>query len=359
MLILFLALGFPDPPGAPCEAQREKPTVAAVPMETQWDVKVLVLNFDPIITSRGGRRLHSVCNWNDPRELAREYASDVAQASGGYISYKIVEWKDLSVFPPKKDGFVYTEDSYLQCHETNKGWHQPDEMDYPKVLETYGVPEKINKGEIDEVWLFGGPYFGFWESAMAGPGSFDINGGVYPSVKTQRPFAIMGFNYERGVAEMLHNLCHRTEATMTRIYGGWQADKLDHLWARFAANARQSRGYAGVGSCHYPPNAEKEYDYANPRFVKSTANDWLNFPHLTGAMQEVNCESWGGPDYHRRYLIWWFSRLPRAPGWNPDGRLNNWWKYVFDFNSYDERGLPKSRKPDDLREKPFAQKSPL
>lgn len=323
------------------EPQREKPTVAALPVETQWDIKVLVLNFNPIIASQHGRRLHQVCNWNDPKELAQQYIQDVGIASNGYISFKIVEWKDISAFPPKKDGFSYTEESYLKCHATNQGWHQPDELDYPEVLETYGVVEKINKGEVDEVWLFGGPYFGFWESAMAGPNSFPINGGAYPNVKTLRAFAIMGFNYERGVAEMLHNLCHRTEATMTRIYGGWQADKLDHLWARFAANAKQSNGYAGVGSCHFPPNADNEYDYANPRPVKSTAPDWRRFPNLTGITDLVNCETWGGPDYHRRYLIWWFSHLPRAPGWNGDGRLNNWWKYVFDFNSYDERGRPK------------------
>ncbi|MEM4407381.1 MAG: hypothetical protein QXI19_01415, partial [Candidatus Caldarchaeum sp.] len=107
------------------EPQREKPTVAALPVETQWDIKVLVLNFNPIIASQHGRRLHQVCNWNDPKELAQQYIQDVGIASNGYISFKIVEWKDISAFPPKKDGFSYTEESYLKCHATNQGWHQP------------------------------------------------------------------------------------------------------------------------------------------------------------------------------------------------------------------------------------------
>ncbi|MDP6720108.1 MAG: hypothetical protein QGG36_01865 [Pirellulaceae bacterium] len=48
----------------------------------------------------------------------------------------------------------------------------------------------------------------------------------------------------------------------------------------------------------------------------------------------VSCETWGGPDYHRNYMKWWFAHLPRAAGMNKnDGKLNNWWKYVFDFNN--------------------------
>jgi len=35
--------------------------------------------------------------------------------------------------------------------------------------------------------------------------------------------------------------------------------------------------------------------------------------------------------------------LPRTPGVNPDGRLNDWWLYVFDFNHYDATGRPKGR----------------
>lgn len=130
---------------------------------------------------------------------------------------------------------------------------------------------------------------------------------------------------------------------MARIYGGWQADQLTTPWAKFAANEKQS-GTAAVGTCHYPPNAERDYDYANKRLVDSTADDWLTYPVLRGITKQVNCETWGGPDYHRNYLRWWFGHLPKTYGTSPDGRQTNWWKYVFNFNAYDERGLPKPRK---------------
>lgn len=316
-------------------------SVIAQAKEKPITVRVLALSFNPIIPEEGNKRLHEVGKWNDPRTLADGYIQDIKEASGGFIQFKIVEWRDVNAFQPKRDGFVYTAETYMQCFRREREWHQPDGLDYERMIKENGIIELIDTDKIDEVWMFGAPYFGYWESAMAGPGAFYINGGVYEKVPSKRPFAIMGFNYERGVAEMLHNLCHRTESTMSRIYGGWKAEELTSNWARFAANAHQSGGEAAVGTCHYPPNGEKDYDYANPRTVMSSADDWMNYPKLTGEKKPVNCETWGGPDYHRNYMKWWFARLPRAPGTHPeDGRLNNWWRYIFEFTNYDERGKP-------------------
>lgn len=317
----------------PCIAQNQTPQIKPI------EVKVLVLNYDPVVPGNWGQRLHEVCKWQNPRELSRQYAADVAEVSRGFIRYREVLWRDLDEIPVKNDGFQYSLEQFLQLWKARKGWHDPDGADYRKILKDQGVPALIDAGVIDEVWLFGGPYFGYHESAMAGPGAFFINGGIYADVPTKRPFAIVGFNYERGVNSMLHNLCHRTEATMSRSFGGWKAEELTTDWARFAANVTQSNGEAGVGSCHYPPNAAKDYDYANPREVQSTADDWLNYPHLTGRKMAVSAQTWGGPDYERNYLKWWFTRLPHAEGINPaNKRQNNWWKYVFDFHNYNADG---------------------
>ena len=308
-------------------------------------VKVVALNFDPVIPSEGGKRLHEVCGWNDPRRLAAGYVADVAEASHGYVKYQIVEWRDIDTFHTKIDGFCYGPEQYMECHRSGKGWHQPDTADYPKTFVDQQLLPRIDRGEVDEVWFFGGPYFGYNESAMAGPGAFYINGAVYDQVKSQRAFAIMGFNYERGEAEMIHDLGHRTESTMGRVYGGWSMEKLDHNWARFAANLWQSGRAAGVGSCHVPANGESEYDYANVREVESSADDWLEYPALTGKVTMVSRNNWGGPNYQRNYLKWFFARLPHRPGWNADGRLNNWWEYVFRFNAYAANGRLKAGAP--------------
>lgn len=303
-------------------------------------VNVLVLNFDPVISQEGAKRLHEVCKWNDPRKLADGYIKDIDEASGKMVNYKIYEWRDINAFPVKIDGFSYTTESYLSAWRSRKGFHSPDGTDYEKVFRDFGVNDLVNKGKIDELWIFGGPYFGYCESAMAGPRAFYINGDTFPTVPTKRAFAIMGFNYERGVAEMIHDLCHRTESTMSRVYGGWQVEVLNTPWAKFAANYTQSGGVAAVGTCHWPPNAAGDYDYSNKRIVDSSADDWLNYPNLTGATKKVSCETWGGPDYHRNYMKWWFSHLPRAAGTDKDGRQLNWWKYIFEFNKYDDKGMP-------------------
>jgi hypothetical protein len=296
-------------------------------------VRVLVLDFDPVIPDSASRPAHQAFGWSDPRELARQYAADVVAASGGRVRYDVVDWRTLDEFPPKRDGHRYTATSYAECLRRSATCHAPDDLDYERVLADQDVKTLVDRREVDEVWLFGGPYFGYFEAAMAGPGAFDINGGLFPNVPSTRPFAIMGFNSERGVAEMLHDLCHRTEATMARVYGGWSASELTTSWARFAANAHQANGRAGVGSCHYPPNATAEYDYANPRPVDSDAEDWLRYPARTGTRGQVSRESWGGPDYHRAYMRWWLGHLPRGDGVGPDRKLTNWWAYVTRFDS--------------------------
>jgi hypothetical protein len=312
---------------------------AAALAEPPITVDVLVVNYDPIIESEGGKRLHEVMKWRDPRELAEGYIKDMAEVSGGYVRLNIKEWRDLDEWPKKTDGFRYDDKGYLSVmrDKTEKA-HDPDGADYPFLLQSQKVIPDMESGRFDELWVFSFPYSGHWESAMAGPGAFFINGGVYDKVPSKKRFAIMGFSYERGVAEMVHNTSHRTENHMKRVFGRWEAGKPTNLWERFSAIEKSSPGYAGVGNCHFPPNAEKDYDYKNPRVVMSAADEWLSYPNLNGEKKPVSCETWGGPDYQRNYLKWWFSHLPKLPGTAKDGRQNNWWKYIYNFNAYNPDG---------------------
>ncbi len=306
-------------------------------------VNVLVLNFDPVIQSEGGKRLHEVGRWNDPRKLAEGYASDLAQASGGFVSYHVADWQDLDVFPAKTDGFRDTEESYLACWRTKKGWHQPDGVDYHAIVAQYHLIDRVNDGDVDEVWLFGAPYMGYWESEMVGPTSYWCNSEPITRPEAARNFILMGFNYERGVGEMLEDFGHRTESIMSHVYGGWDASlppEKQTTWGRFALYDKAAPGQAACGNVHFAPSSDKDYDWGNPRVVASTCDDWLNYPNLTGTKRQVTCADWGGGDI-RAHHVWWLSHLPKAPGRGPDGKLANWWKYVVDLNRYPEsRGGP-------------------
>ena len=293
-------------------------------------VNVLVLNYDPHITTL--LKTHEYYHWANPRDLAEGYINEVSASSDNLIKYVITEWRDLDEFPMKDDKFRYTASTYKTCMLNSGKCHSLDGVDYVKIIKDQNIVEGIDQDLYEEVWIFGAPYFGFWEAAMAGPKAFNINGGFYQQVVSKKAFAIMGFNYERGVTEMVHDLCHRTEATMSKVYNGWAADKLTTSWARFAANAKQSNGVAGVGSCHYPPNATVDYDYSSGIQVMSSADDYFNYPLLSGSKKKINSETWGGLNYQGNYLNWWFKHLPHREGVGPDGKLNCWWRYVFEFN---------------------------
>jgi len=295
----------------------------------QQVVKVLVLNFDPAIEAEGGKRLREVFHWNDPRLLAKEYSADLTECSGGFVRYQIVQWLDLDEFPVKVDGFAYDDETYLRCWRERKGWHEPDGVDYRRLIDRFNLVERINGGEIDEVWLFGGPYFGYWESQMVGPTAYWCNSEPIIDKRFKRNFVIMGFNYERGVGEMLENFGHRVESIMTKVYGRWDYKvPLERMntWERFTLYDKVAPGNAGCGNVHFAPNSEKDYDWGNKRYVWSNCDDWLNYPNMKGQKRLVNCDEWGGGDI-RAHHKWWLKHLPKAEGIAPDGKLANWWKY--------------------------------
>jgi hypothetical protein len=295
--------------------------------------RVLVINFDPVIEAEGGRRLHEVCGWNDPKVVTQGYIDDVRECSGGYVRYRVVDWLTVDEYPVKKDGFRYTDESYLKAFREKGGWHQPDAVDYVALIRQFRLAERVEGREIDEAWVWAFPYSGFWESTMAGKGAYYCNSDPVPGIDTSRIFIIMGFNYERGVGEMLEDLGHRTESIMTHVYGSWEP-KPTHAWNRFTLYDKVAPGQAACGNVHFAPNSQKDYDWGNRTPVRSTCDDWLDYPKLTGKSRTVTCADWGNGNI-REHHRWWFRHLPRAPG-RTDGKLNNWWAYVVDFNGYRE-----------------------
>jgi len=323
-------------------SERDRFYIDAV-IQTPIIVKVLVLSHDPAIPSEANKKLSEVFRWNNPRGLAELCRTELQKYSHNRVVVEFVDWIDIDAIPVRFDQKTYTRDQFLINRRTNSGWHSSgslydSEMDYYSVMKRHQVPERINSGEIDEVWCLGDHYFGIWEASMMGPNAFFINGGVFPDIDTDIPFAVMGGNYERNVDCILENLLHRTENHIRRAYGGWNIKEPKTNWDRFTANIEQSPLTPAVGTCHYAPNSESDYDWGNPRYVESTAEDWLDYPNLTGRTTRINCEEWRETGWHQ----WWLMHLPQAPGVHPDGRQNNWWKYIYDHNNYEpDTGAPK------------------
>lgn len=287
-------------------------------------VRVLLVVHNPRLPGRDGRLLHQALGWNDPGRLADEYAADVAEASQGQMTFDVVERVDVDGFPAKADGFVYGAADYLSCWQNLAGFHAPDGADYHRLLDEFDVVPQINAGRIDEVWLFAFPYAGYYESLMAGPGAVWCNAPPLARPDAHRPFVVMGFNFERGVGEMLENFGHRAESMLTHVFRSARGEA--NLWERFTRHERSHPGRAECGNVHFAPNSRRDYDWANPEPVLSRCDAWLRFPDLSAPPRTVTCQEWGGGDM-RAHHRWWLGHLPRADG-QAGGYRHNWWPYL-------------------------------
>jgi len=300
--------------------------------------RVYILIFNPILESKNNLSLIQYKNWNSPFELTNNYIERVKKSSHFTINYKIVDSREIDDIPLKADGFDYTDETYLACIEGtgpchNNPWYV-DYANYQIILENYQICQMINEGKIEELWMFGGPWFGFYEANMAGPHSFYTNGPIIEGTSCQKPLHIMGFNYERGVAEMLENLGHRLEGTFNYQIGN-SPNNTGYGWGQFKTNKKDnpSLSFFGCGTVHCPPNAAKDYDYYNSIIVSSNCDAWLNYPDPPQSRNDISCNNW---DCSRvSYLEWWLFHIPHAIGIDSRLKKNNWWTYVTNSISKD------------------------
>ncbi len=290
--------------------------------------KVEIIIFDPRLPAQGNQPLSRALGWQDADDLAAAYIADLQSASHGYLNYQIVQRTEVDGFPLKKDGFAYTPESYWQAWTGGSGFHQPDAVDYPRIITDHSLAARINSGAVDEVWLFGMPYGGFYESIMVGPGAVFCNAPPLALASVSRRFIIMGFNYQRGVGEMLESFGHRAESILTYVFRDAPADA--NLWQHFTRYDKTHPGQAECGNVHFAPNSQRDYDWGNTTPVLSRCRNWASFPDLSAAPALVDCSEWGGGDI-RLHHLWWLEHLPRITG-SANGIAHNWWQYVVDTN---------------------------
>jgi hypothetical protein len=311
------------------------PGQAAAASREHIRVGVQVLDFDPLTDS--GLPLTVDRGWNDPLTIQQQYVTDVATASGGIVEHRSMNISVIREFPVKPGGFRFTNASYQTCLVVSPPSNDCKALiDYAAVLNTdYGAKsgsacDAVRHGRADEVWLWGGPWFGYLEWNYVAAHT------LCPDVR--KPFVVMGFSYERGEPEMLHDLGHRAEGLIQAGIGLATWDRFDGQRDRYAQDffcpaapdashpeiADPSNTHAG--NEHFPPNAYCHYQYDRDFPVMSDANDWANFPNLTGTRTLINSSTWGGTQ--RGFNIWWLGRFPRNAG-STQGVENNWWRYVY------------------------------
>jgi hypothetical protein len=318
-------------PGSASSFHGSPASAASLSAASALNRKVYLLVYDPLLSN--GQHLSEYTGWNSYESLVQGIIDFYQSTSQGQIQYSIA-YKALVTdeWPVKIDGFRYTEETYLAVLQNQAPAHDPDTVDYDAILDNPALDlcGKLNRGEIDELWMYGAPWFGFYESRLVGPDAYMFNSPpVSGTHGCDHLLPIMGLSYERGLSEAIESFGHRTEATMAQAYGGWQENRTAHNWDRFGLVKAQSPdySYSGCGSVHYPPNATQEYEYDHVAPILSNCEDFRNYPALSDPLvvaQPVSCTAWNcnSLDYFR----YWYGHLPSVSGCTAAVN-NNWWHY--------------------------------
>ena len=218
--------------------------------------------------------------------------------------------------------------------------------DYKAIVQRIGIQEWVEKRGVKEVWIWGyhGGKVHLWESNMASRfgdvSNSDRNSDDLPVLS--KTYTVYHYNYQRGTSEAVENHMHQIEAVLNHIDGRDTSppERWPNLlfWGRFVGSDHSHRiVQPGCGWAHYPPNGERDYDWANPRFVETDMDDWK--PDGNGIKRRMNSDPWGGDSL--RWFIYWMQHLP-----GPDNgltfrgvKLSNWWVFIGDYDFAKERQL--------------------
>ena len=124
--------------------------------------KVLVIDFHPA---------GILARWNRSEDLIPKYIDAMRKASQDILVYLVVENLEVPEYPLLMDGRQYTEATYIGVLANDKSALRDVHgsyllADYEGIIQKFDILQKVESEEIDEVWMFGGPYFGFYESRM-------------------------------------------------------------------------------------------------------------------------------------------------------------------------------------------------
>lgn len=231
--------------------------------------KILVLDFRPSAIPQ---------NWNLTDDLTRQYIDAMRTASANTLVYQIANKQTIADYPPLADGRRYTDVSWTQALQNDKTAYRDSHgnymlADYNNIIQEYNLLAQIRDKVIDEVWMFGGPYFGFYESRMVGRGAFWCNA---PGIEqTGRRFVIMGFNFQRDTREMVHDFGHRAESILATQFGS--QNFLHQLYALQPTSAPTNdfeQFLLDHGTVHRKPGGA-DYSQDEVAWVTALKPEWL------------------------------------------------------------------------------------
>jgi hypothetical protein len=218
--------------------------------------------------------------------------------------------------------------------------------DYNQIVKRVNIERWVEREGVKEVWIWGyhGGVLDLWESNMAGPHGDISNSNRDPKdlPVLSKTYTVYHYNYQRGASEAVEDHIHQIEAVLNFVDGRERTppEKWSELlfWGKFVGSDRTHKIVRpGCGWAHYPPNAERDYDWANTRYVATDIEDWK--PDGTGKKKRINCDRWGGNSLN--WFVYWMQNIPGANHrltYNGK-KLANWWVFIGDFDQAMQRGM--------------------
>ncbi len=249
-------------------------------------------------------------------------------------------FRDAAATPKLKYTIVDTIECLEPLPTVSKLFHDVPTTDYNAIMNRVGIRQWVEERGVKEVWIWAyhGGKVGLWESNMAGP-----FGDISNSDRDRRDLPVLSktytvyhYNYQRGVSEAVEDHMHQIEALLNGADGRDHTQRKDWpsllFWGKFVGSDGSNKIiHPGCGWAHYPPNAEKDYDWNNPRQVPTDMDDWK--PDGSGEKKLMGSEPWQGQSL--KWFIYWMQHLPGPDnGLRWQGKaLTNWWRFVGEFDT--------------------------
>jgi hypothetical protein len=304
-----------------------------------WKIPVVVVKYFPV---KGDRLDQAVTgDWGETLEATRAKTDRQTQEVIAALTEgsRYHGYKDPAAKPSLKYTILKTYEFLAPLPTRPRNGAKTPLTDYAAIMEKINIKKWVEEKGVKEVWLWGyhGGVVVLWESNMASPFGDISNSNRDPNdlPVLKNTYTVYHYNYQRGPSEATENHMHQLEHVVNYVDGRdrtppdqW-ADLL--FWGKFVGSEKSHKIVRpGCGWSHYPPNAERDYDWGNKRFVESDIEDWK--PDGTGKKQPINCDKWGG--HSLKWFVYWMQNIPGADnGLTYNGKpLENWWRFIADFD---------------------------
>ncbi len=325
--------GHPPTESVPVAAEPAPPVdTRALPTSSTvaWEIPVLQIAYYPARNEQIDRAVTG--DVAGPVEAIRQHVARTTQTvinalerGSTYHGYK-----DPAAQPSLRYRIVETLEFLEPLPTYAKRGHGVPMTDYNAIMARVGIEQWVMARGVKEVWLWGyhGGVVDLWESNMAGPWG-DISNSdrdFHDLPVLDRTYTVYHYNYGRGPSEAVEDHMHQIEAVLRYI-------DADLFWDKFVGKPGEGR----CGWAHFPPNGERDYDWANRSYVLTDLED--RRPDGGGEKTRMNCTRWNCDSL--TWFIYWMQNVPGAGnGLTYRGQpLHNWWTFIGDFDAAMQRHL--------------------